>query len=451
MTQSASSLDSHITEGSVPSLIRFDGFRAILANAGALVGSVAFTTLLGFPYWWIVARSFPASSAGFAAATVSAMTLLGTIGMLGLGTLLAGELASQTRKQAAEMLATALTCATLAGLALGLAFAVLAPALLGLHALEGRAGPIFLLGVGVGLTSMTMVLDQALVGLLQGGLQLRRNIVFAISKLALLGAVVAVSLSTGGPAIYATWVIGLGTSLVWLAFVALKRGVRLRDARPRWGSVSQWRGHAARHYILNLALQAPALAMPLVVAATLSVTYSAYYYSAALVTGALAYAAIALTYALYAVGVRHKDNLAPALRFTLVLSFAVILAVNLVLAVASGWVLRLFGSAYASHAVIVLRINALGLFLMVIKDHFVAICRIRGTILRAAALCTAGAVLEIGLAALGGTTGKLSWVVLGALIALALETSVMLPTVVRELKLRRARTPYREGAQPMSS
>jgi hypothetical protein len=298
---------------------------------------------------------------------------------------------------------------------------------------------------------MTMVLDQALVGLLRGGLQLRRNIVFAVSKLALLGAVVVVGLSTGGPAIYATWVIGLGVSLVWLAFVGHRLGVSLNDARPRWNSVARWRGHAARHYMLNLALQAPPLVMPLVVTASISVTFSAYYYSAALITGALAYAAIALTYALYAVGVRHKDNLAPALRFTLLLSFGVILAVNLVITVAAPWVLKLFGSAYASHAVIVLRINGLGLFLMVIKDHYVAICRIRATILRAAAVCTAGAALEIGLAVLGGTTGKLSWIVWGALVALTIEVGVMLPTVVRELRPGRTSGSYGNDPQPLRS
>lgn len=433
------------------SLLRFDGLRPLLANAGALVGSVAFTTLLGFPYWWIVARTFPASSAGLAAATVSAMTLLGTIGMLGLGTLLAGELSSQTRDQAAAMLTTALVAATVAGLGLGIAFAVVAPRLLGLHALVGRAGPILLLAVGVGLTSMTMVLDQALVGLLLGGVQLRRNIVFSVSKLAVLGVVAVVGVSRGGPAIYATWVIGLGMSLVWLAFIAMKRGVSRRDVRPRWHAVSQWRGRAAKHYTLNLALQAPALVMPLIVAASLGVTYSAYYYSAAIVTGALAYAAIALTYALYAVGVRQKDNLAPALRFTLLLSFCVILAVNLMLTVASGWILRLFGSAYASHAVIVLRINGLGLFLMVIKDHYVAISRIRGTILRAAAICSAGAVFEISSAVLGGTTGKLSWIVLGALIALSLEVTVMLPTLIRELRPRRSGATLLDGPQALRS
>ncbi|MDQ1727737.1 MAG: hypothetical protein QOK14_1782, partial [Frankiaceae bacterium] len=53
---------------------------------------------------------------------------------------------------------------------------------------------------------------------------------------------------------------------------------------------------------------------------------------------------------------------------------------------------------------------------------------------RAAKLCAAGAVLEIGLAAIGGIYGTLTWVALGALAALTLEVGVMSRTVLRELK-----------------
>jgi O-antigen/teichoic acid export membrane protein len=406
--------------------------RALLGNAGSLVGSIAVTSLLGFPYWWLAARAFPAEAVGFAAATVSAMTLLGTVGMLGLGTLLTGELPH--RSDSESLIATALTFAACGGLLLGLVFSVVAPGPLGLHGLSGRPLATLLFAGGVALTSVTMVIDQAVIGLLRGGLQLWRNILFSVSKLAVLAVVGIAALSTGGLAIYATWVIGLALSLVWLALATTHQGARIHHFRPRWSLVSHWRRAAIEHHVLNLALQAPALVMPLVVTAVVSVTASAYFYTAQLITSFLAYGAIALSFALYAVGVRDEANLATMLRFTLRLAFGTVLLANLVLLFGAHFILGFFGAQYAAHAATPLRIIAAYALLAVIKDHYVAIARIRRTVLRAATLCAAGAVLEVALASVGGTFGGLTWLALGALAALSSQLLIMSRTVIRELR-----------------
>jgi O-antigen/teichoic acid export membrane protein len=424
------------------------GTRAILSNASSLVGSIAVTSLLGLPYWWIAARAFPAEAVGFAAASVSAMTLLGTLGMLGLGTLLTGELPRQAGDRA-SLLATALTFAAGAALVLGLVFALVAPGPLGLEAFAGRPGAVLLFASGVALTAVTLVIDQAVIGLLRGGVQLRRNMIFALSKLLLLAVVAVATLEAGGQAIYATWVAGLGISLGWLAFAARREGARLHHCRPRWSLFRDWRGPAMEHHFLNLALQAPTLVMPLVVTATVSVTASAYFYTASLISGFLAYGAIALTLALYAVGVRDEARLAQALRFTLRLAFGVILCANLVLLFGSRLILHVFGSEYAANAATVLRIQGIFVCLMIIKDHYIAIARIRGTVLRAGMLCVAGAVLEIGLAVAGGAWRGLTWVALGALAGLAVEVCVMSPAVLRELKPTRKRSALRYPLRPL--
>jgi O-antigen/teichoic acid export membrane protein len=420
-------------------MTRESGKWAILSNAGALVGSIAVTSLLGFPYWWIATRAFPTAAVGFAAASISAMTLLGTVGMFGLGTLLTGELPRRARDRA-SLLATALTFAAGAGLALGLVFAIAAPGMLGLEAFAGRPGAVLLFASGVALTAVTMVIDQAVIGLFRGGVQLRRNIIFAVSKLLLLAIVAVAALEAGGEAIYATWVAGLGISLAWLALAARREGARLHHCRPRWSLFRDWRRPAMEHHFLNLAIQAPWLVMPLVVTATVSVTASAYFYTASLITGFLSSGAIALTLALYAVGVRDEARLAQALRFTLRLAFGVILGANLVLIFGSRLILHAFGSEYADNAATVLRIQGIYVCLMIIKDHYIAIARIRGTVLKAAMFCAAGAVLEIGLASAAGAWKGLTWVAVGALVALAVEVCAMSPAVLRELRPTRKRS-----------
>jgi O-antigen/teichoic acid export membrane protein len=408
------------------------GSRELLANAGSLVGSVVVTSLLGFPYWWLAARAFSPSAVGFAATAVSAMTLLGTFGMLGLGTLLTGELPRRERGREA-FLATSLAICTSAGLLLGLAFALIAAPALGLRGLASRPLPIAIFAVGVALTAVTLVADQALVGLLRGKLQLQRNIIFSAAKLVLLIAIAAASWHVGGIAIYATWVVGLGISIAWLVLLVARDG-GVRRYRPRWEIVREWRRPALEHHLLNLAIQGPTLAMPLVITATISVTASAYFYTASLITSFMAYGAIALSYALYAVGVRDPAQLARALRFTLRLSFAVIVAANIVLMLGAPVILGIFGPKYSQNADGVLRILGLIVFLVVVKDHYIAIHRIRGTVLQAAKLCLLGGAMEIGLAAIGGIYGGLTSAALGALGALTIEAAVMAPTLRRELR-----------------
>ena len=403
----------------------------MLANAGSLVGSFAVTSLLGFPYWWLAARAFTPAEVGFAVTAVSTMALLGTFGMLGLGTLLTGEL-SRKQDDTESFIASGLVVCAAAGLVLGLGFALVAGAV-GLGELAADPAAILVFAIGVALTAVTLVIDQALVGLLRGMLQLRRNIVFSASKLVLLGVLAAVPTAVGGIGIYATWVAGLVLSMAWLALVTARRG-GLRQYRPQWAVVRQWRRPALEHHLLNLAVQGPTLAVPLVISATVSVTATAYFYAASLITGFFAYGAIALTYALYAIGVRDPDNLARPLKFTLRLSFAVISVASVILIAGGSLILRLFGPEYSANATSVLRILAVLLFGLVVKDHYIAINRIRGTVTSGAKVCLAGGALELGLAAIGGVHGGLTWFALGALVAVAVESAVMAPTLLRELR-----------------
>src|SRR2546422_7670871 len=70
----------------------------MLINAGSLVGATVVTSILGIAYWWVAAWWFSPQAVGLGSAAISAMTLLGTICILGLGTLLVGELPRQPGK-----------------------------------------------------------------------------------------------------------------------------------------------------------------------------------------------------------------------------------------------------------------------------------------------------------------------------------------------------------------
>ena len=93
-----------------------------------MVGTTLVTSALGVAFWLVAAHNFSQAAVGVASAAVAAMTLLGFMGTLGLGTLLMGEL---PRRKAGHrsLLNAALMINVVAGLGLGLGFALIAPLL----------------------------------------------------------------------------------------------------------------------------------------------------------------------------------------------------------------------------------------------------------------------------------------------------------------------------------
>src|SRR5262245_28306099 len=99
--------------------------RDLLRNAGSLVATTGVTSVLGAAYWIFAARLFSQQDVGYGAAEIPAMTLLGTIGMFGFGTLLVGELPRRNRRT--ELVSAALITCAFGCVALGLGFVLIAP------------------------------------------------------------------------------------------------------------------------------------------------------------------------------------------------------------------------------------------------------------------------------------------------------------------------------------
>src|SRR5581483_10628499 len=98
----------------------------MLFNTGSLATTSVVTSVLGFAYWWLAAQRFPPAAVGFASAAISAMTLIGTLCILGMGTLLIGELPRQRGKELSLISASLILVGGVAGLA-GMLFAAIAP------------------------------------------------------------------------------------------------------------------------------------------------------------------------------------------------------------------------------------------------------------------------------------------------------------------------------------
>jgi O-antigen/teichoic acid export membrane protein len=410
--------------------------RLMMTNAASMVVATGATSGLGLVYWWLAARQFSPAAVGFASAAISAMTLLGTMAVLGLGTLLIGELPRQHGRERALIVA-ALLVVGLAGTALGVLFALAAPTLSPeLQPLALDLGSVALFAIGAGVTAATLVLDQALIGLLRGGWQLWRNIIFAVVKLMALWGVTVAAAGRLGMTIYLTWVVGAAVSVAVLTAVAARSGPRDATWRPDWRLLRGFGWEPLRHHALNVSLLASSLVMPLVVTAMLSATSTAYFFTASMLTMLIIAVPVALTTVLFRMGAADPPALARWTRLTLGMSaLATTLAVGVSL-VGAGVALSLFGPSYVENAEWPLRILALNAFPVIVREHYVAINRVQGRLTAAIGPVLGGGLLTIGGAVLGGLMGGLVGLCLGILIAFCIEALYMAPAVYRAARPR---------------
>jgi len=407
----------------------------MLINAGALVGTTVVTSMLGFAYWWIAARRFPPEAVGVASASISAMILLGGFCVLGLGTLLITELPRQPDK-ARSLISTSLLAVGAVGGIAGVVFASVAPyASSSFKPLGASMVTITLFASGVSLTAVAVVLDQALVGLLCGKLQFWRNTLFAAAKLAaLLGVSFWVS-DRAGALIYATWVVGIAISLAALAaWLMRKQGWPGRDYLPRWSLLRKLGGAALQHHLLNMTLQAPTLMLPVLVTALLSATMNAWFYVSWMVVSFVFLIPNTLTIVLHATNSAQQSTLWFRARVTLSIGLVASLLANCLLQVAARQVLSVFGASYAQQAVSTLRILLLAAFPLIIKYHYIAICRIQDRIARAMFGMLPGGLLELSAAALGAQLGGLTGLSAGWVAAIYIEAFFMFGAVARTIR-----------------
>ncbi len=406
------------------------GHLDLFLNAGSLMATTVVTSLFGFAYWWVAARTAPAEAVGQASAAVSAMTLIGTIGMFGMGTMLISDLGGLKGRRW-DLISTCLLVAGSAATAGGLVYVALAHlAIPGLRSALGGTAATVLLVAGIALNAMTLVLDEALVGLLQGPLQLMRNFWFSLIKLVAAGR-------AGAAADRAErW----GTA----AHLGGRHGAVGGDpgrvaAPPRHGRLAppglallRGRGRATfDHNLLNLATYLPRAALPLVVTAVLSASANAAFYTAFMVLSFLAMVPGNVALTLFAVASGDKAALRSKVRVGLLLCLAGGLPVSIVVAVAAHPIMSIFGAQYADAAGRALTILALTYVPFVFHHFFLAISRVQNRVRGAGVFSVFAGLAELAAAWYGGSRGSLTELVAWVAIVMAVETVLVAPTVLR--------------------
>jgi O-antigen/teichoic acid export membrane protein len=406
------------------------GHLDLFLNAGSLMATTVITSLFGFAYWWLAARSAPAEAVGQASAAVSAMTLIGTIGMFGMGTMLISDLPT-LRGSKWSLISTCLLVAGAAATTGGLVYVALAHfAIPGLHEALGGALGTVLLVAGIALNAMTLVLDEALVGLLQGPLQLMRNAWFSVLKLVLLGLLAILPITLTGTDLLLAWVAGIVGSTAVLGRTLRRRGL-LDTVRPRLSEL-RGRGRAAfDHNLLNLATYLPRAALPLIVTATLSAEANASFYTAFMVLSFLAMVPANIALTLFAVASGDRATLRSKVRVGLLIALGGGVPASLLVVLLARPIMAVFGPRYADTAGHALAILALTYVPFVFHHFFLAISRVQGKVRGAGVFSVFAGAAELLAAWWGGSHGDLTDLVTWVAVVMAVETVLVAPTVLR--------------------
>ncbi len=392
--------------------------RRVAAISASLVGTYALTSVLGLFFWLLAARQFSVSSVGVGGAAIAMMTLLGTLGTCGLGTLLIARLPhtaqGSRRVLARSALAVAGTVATL------LAFVVPFVAISVLHVgnldtIAGGPTNAVLFAVGTGLMAVALVIDQAVLVLGSGALQLERNAVASAVKLGALGAL-ALAGQTGGMTIFVAWTLGTLASLPLVAW-RTRGGRRLEDG-ARLIDLTQLRGlggQALSHHALNTTLQSPLQVLPLLVLVAVSTEQNGVFTTALQLTGLVFTLPYAITIGLFASAEGDTAHLIERMRFTIPLALGISVVANLALFPLAPYILSVFGSQYSDQGIEILRILAFAGLPFVVKDHFVALRRVQGRTGQATLVMLGLTVVELAAAYAGVRVGAtiglcLAWV-----------------------------------------
>ncbi len=354
----------------------------IVRNAASLYGTTIITSVLGFVYWFAAARMASAHAVGIAAGIQSSAQFLAMVCVLGLSTLLLSEL-SRDKTHARSLILTATTGVA----AVAVVTSIVAGIVLGALSSTLHAGLYIPVGMLVfvlltALSTVLLITDDSCIGLLRGDLQLRRNTIFALSKLVLLPILIVLWPSPTGTELEVAWLAGLAISLVTIS-LALGRLTRGESSRLDFKRFVEHRRLMMGHHSLNLSISSPRLLIPIMVVTILGAQANAAFTAALLIVAFVNIIPVHLSTVLFALVPGDEESLHREVQKTMRICLVLALASAPFFILFGHLILGFFGSSYQD-ATGALAVLGLTTYPIAVKAHYVAISRSRGHMQQAA-------------------------------------------------------------------
>jgi O-antigen/teichoic acid export membrane protein len=406
--------------------------QSLFRNSLYIMGTTAATSLLGFGFWLVAARTLSASEVGRSAALISAMLFVSVLTNLGLGQVFVSRLASrEAGRDWSRTVTVGIALAAVASLVGGAIAAVLLPTLIPTLKHGLSPGTFLLLPLGVAGSACSLVIDYACIAERHAKLSFIRNVAAALLRIAL------IPLASVVPTDGTTWILA-----IWAASFLLIDGVAFFNELPKLGHdfrprLAGWReelveirGLIAGHQTINLGAQASSYLLPVLVSARLGPEQNAYFYTTFMVSSALFFIAPAIGNALFAEGRHEPENLGRDVRRAVRQVLMLAGPPALVLLAAGPLILGFFGPAYADEGEGLLLILIAAAAFDSALQIALAVLRARHRLQEAAIATWATLVVSIGatwflLPPLGLEGAGLGWA-LGKVVGVVIASAFML-------------------------
>jgi len=304
----------------------------LYANAVYLMANNVVLSLLGFAFWTVVTRFYAEVDVGFASASISALSLIAMLSLVGLDLSIIRFLPQEKKPQ--ELINSYFTLtAIISVVAVGIFTAGLDLWSPSLSFIKGNAIFCVVFIATAILGALSRLIDNVFIAKRKAGFTLLKNIIFSVLKIPL---PILFTLFFHSFGIIASWGISLGIAVVVSLLFFLPRVQNHYKLVPTL-NLNRIRGiwrYSGGNYLASLLTTAPATVLPMMVVNILGPVQNAYFYIAWMVATLLFTIPLGVSQSLFAEGSHFEDklreNVIKSAKFTFLLLVPAVILVILV-------------------------------------------------------------------------------------------------------------------------
>jgi len=323
--------------------------------------STGVMAFFGFFFWMINARLFSPEQVGIATTLISAITLISSFSLLGLGNSLIRYLPTSDRKN--EKINTSFTLAGLTSVVFSIIFLVFlkkfSPKLLfiGENIIFSLLFILFIV-----FSSLNTISENVFIAYRSSKYVLIKNTIFSIAKLILPFALVTL----GAYGIFMSLGIALTTAFVFgLIFLILKFNYLFKPI-IKMDIIKRMTRFSLGNYIAGFIGGLPQMALPIFITNSIGAKFSAYFYMDMMIANLLYIVPLAVSQSLFAEGSYGETELKIHLKKAIKIISLILIPVILVIIFFGKYILLAFGKEYSSEGESFLQILAItGIFISI--------------------------------------------------------------------------------------
>ncbi|WP_197420434.1 lipopolysaccharide biosynthesis protein [Mycobacterium sp. NAZ190054] len=372
--------------------------RGLLGNSMSLLALTYMSSLLGYVFWVLCARSVSPGAIGMANTVIAAMTLVAILAAAGFIPLLTRMLPGATPEEQSGLCSAAFLVTALVSGSAGTVASLLLPD--HLRTTIGTGWLIAMVALGAVGTSSMFVVNASLLGIRRAELSLLATAVGSVSRLAAIAVMLTVGAVAVGVDASATHTI----LVIWIASVALSLAIALRSL-SRAAPELRFRVHAAAFlrvrnsvgwdHVATLAVRAPAFVLPILAATLFPPEQVGYMAVTAMVATVFFSVAAAVSNALLAECADDPAKLGAQARRASRLIAALLLVPVVITCLFATEILSIFGPGYADYRLLLILL-LLATFPDAVINVAMTVMRIQHRLRLVAFLAVAGATMSIG-------------------------------------------------------